>query len=166
MEALFQTFYPSPIGTLVVSATPAAIVSVLFSDEAPLQADSAAMPDCLQACCGQLDEYFAGGRKNFDLPLASAGTLFQEQVWQQLGKIRFGQTLSYYDLSLQLGNPGAIRAVGSANGKNKLLLLRPCHRVIGAGGQLVGYAGGLWRKEWLLAHERKINGTPQLTLFG
>lgn len=166
MDALFQTFYPSPIGTLVLRATEAAIVSVLFSDEEVVEANAAAMPDCLRACCGQLGEYFAGERKTFDLPLASAGTLFQEQVWDQLGQIRYGQTLSYYDLSLQLGKPGAIRAVGSANGKNKLLLLRPCHRVIGAGGQLVGYAGGLWRKQWLLAHERKVNGTPQLTLFG
>ncbi|MGV3503768.1 MAG: methylated-DNA--[protein]-cysteine S-methyltransferase [Adhaeribacter sp.] len=166
MAALFQTLYISPIGTLELSATEAAIVSVLFTEQEASPADKAALPGCLQACCGQLDEYFAGERKAFDLPLASAGTQFQEQVWQQLGKIRFGQTLSYYDLSLQLGNPGAIRAVGSANGKNKLLLLRPCHRVIGAGGQLVGYAGGLWRKEWLLAHERKISGTPQLTLFG
>lgn len=166
MAALFQTFYPSPIGTLAVSATEAAIVSVLFSEEQAAPAPSATIPECLQVCCGQLAEYFAGERKDFDLPLASAGTLFQEQVWQQLGKIRYGQTLSYYDLSLQLGNPGAIRAVGSANGKNQLLLLRPCHRVIGSDGQLVGYAGGLWRKQWLLAHERKVNGTPQLTLFG
>jgi methylated-DNA-[protein]-cysteine S-methyltransferase len=165
MAPLFHTYYASPIGTIVVTATEAAIVSVLFTDEAG-PADTAPLPACLQHCRQQLEEYFAGERRDFDLPLASAGTLFQEQVWQQLGRISYGQTLSYHDLSLQLGNPGAIRAVGSANGKNKLLLLRPCHRVIGAGGQLVGYAGGLWRKQWLLAHERKISGTPQLTLFG
>jgi methylated-DNA-[protein]-cysteine S-methyltransferase len=166
MAALFQTFYLSPIGTIVVRATEAAIVSVLFTEEEAAPAAPRSLPSCLQACHQQLQEYFAGHRKDFDLPLASAGTLFQEQVWQQLGRIRYGQTLSYYDLSLLLGNPAAIRAVGSANGKNKLLLLRPCHRVIGSDGKLVGYAGGLWRKQWLLAHERRVNGTPQLTLFG
>ncbi|PIQ21906.1 MAG: cysteine methyltransferase, partial [Cytophagales bacterium CG18_big_fil_WC_8_21_14_2_50_42_9] len=81
-------------------------------------------------------------------------------------QIRYGRTLSYADLSFQLGNIGAIRAVGSANGKNQMLIIRPCHRVIGAKGQLVGYAGGLWRKKWLLDHERTVAGTPQLTLFG
>jgi methylated-DNA-[protein]-cysteine S-methyltransferase len=165
MAALFQTYYSSPIGTLVVSATEDAIVSVLFTEDAA-QTVTAPLPACLQACRQQLKEYFAGNRKDFELPFASGGTLFQEQVWKLLGKIPFGQTWSYYDLSLQLGNPDAIRAVGGANGKNKLLLLRPCHRVIGSNGHLVGYAGGLWRKQWLLAHERKINGTPQLTLFG
>jgi methylated-DNA-[protein]-cysteine S-methyltransferase len=165
MASLFQTYYASPIGTLVVSATQDAIVSVLFTEEAG-QADTAPLPACLQDCRQQLQEYFAGDRKTFELPLAPAGTVFQEQVWQQLGNIGYGQTLSYHDLSLRLGNPGAVRAVGSANGKNKLLLLRPCHRVIGSKGQLVGYAGGLWRKQWLLAHERKNSGTPQLTLFG
>jgi methylated-DNA-[protein]-cysteine S-methyltransferase len=165
MTELFQTYYLSPIGTIVASATQTAIVSLLFTEDA-MPADTAPLPACLLACRQQLNEYFAGDRKDFDLPLASAGTLFQEQVWQLLAKIGYGQTLSYYDLSLHLGKPGAIRAVGSANGKNKLLLLRACHRVIGNDGKLVGYAGGLWRKQWLLAHERKINGTPQLTLFG
>jgi methylated-DNA-[protein]-cysteine S-methyltransferase len=164
MALLYQTYYASPIGTLEVSATREAIVSVLFTEETG-QADTAPLPVCLQHCRQQLQEYFAGERKAFDLPLASAGTFFQEQVWQQLAHIGYGQTLSYHDLSLRLGKPGAIRAVGSANGKNKLLLLRPCHRVIGARGQLVGYAGGLWRKQWLLAHERNHNGTPQLSLF-
>ena len=165
MAPLFQTYYASPIGTLVVSATQTAIVSVLFTEEAG-QADNAPLPACLHDCRQQLQEYFAGDRRAFDLPLASAGTVFQEQVWQQLGTIGYGQTVSYHELSLRLGKPGAIRAVGSANGRNQLLLLRPCHRVIGANGQLVGYAGGLWRKQWLLAHERQHNGTPQLTLFG
>jgi methylated-DNA-[protein]-cysteine S-methyltransferase len=165
MAELFQTYYSSPIGTIEVQATEAAIVSVLFTEEA-LAPGAAPLPACLQACCQQLGEYFAGERLAFDLPLASGGTLFQERVWQQLDQIGYGQTLSYYELSLLLGNPAAVRAVGSANGKNNLLVLRPCHRVVGARGQLVGYAGGLWRKQWLLAHERQIKGSPQLTLFG
>ncbi|MDB5262569.1 MAG: hypothetical protein JWQ14_1850 [Adhaeribacter sp.] len=165
MEKLFRAIYLSPIGMIAVTATEHHIVSVLFADD-PVEANGAGLPACLDSCLQQLAEYFAGERKIFQLPIASAGTNFQEQVWQQLNKIEFGKTLSYYDLSVRLGNLGAIRAVGSANGKNQLLLIRPCHRVIGSDGQLVGYAGGLWRKKWLLAHERKINGTHQLTLFG
>ncbi len=165
MENLYKAYYNSPIGTIEITATEEAIVSVLFTEE-PAVPISSGLPACLLDCLQQLAEYFAGERKTFDLPIASAGTNFQEQVWHQLEKINFGQTLSYYDLSVQLGNLGAIRAVGNANGKNKLLLIRPCHRVVGSDGQMVGYAGGLWRKKWLLAHERKINGTHQLTLFG
>lgn len=165
MDKIFRAFYLSPIGTVEITATPAAIVSVLFTEE-PASPNAVDLPACLVNCQQQLAEYFAGKRKDFELPVTSSGTTFQEQVWHQLSRINFGTTWSYYDLSVQLGNIGAIRAVGSANGKNKLLLIRPCHRVIGADGQLVGYAGGLWRKKWLLAHERKINGTHQLTLFG
>lgn len=165
MDSLFRAHYLSPIGTIEIMATPVAIVSVLFTEEAPEQ-NAPDLPACLTDCLQQLAEYFAGERKIFSLPLASTGTNFQEQVWHQLSKIDYGKTVSYYDLSVQLGNLKAIRAVGSANGKNKLLLIRPCHRVIGADGQPVGYGGGLWRKKWLLAHERKINGTHQLTLFG
>ena len=165
MDKIFRAYYPSPIGTVAITATEDAIVSVLFTEETA-EPNAPTLPACLTACLQQLAEYFAGERQTFQLPVTSAGTNFQEQVWHQLEKINFGTTLSYYDLSVKLGNLGAIRAVGSANGKNKLLLIRPCHRVIGSDGQLVGYAGGLWRKKWLLAHERKINGTHQLTLFG
>jgi methylated-DNA-[protein]-cysteine S-methyltransferase len=166
MAELYQIYYPSPIGTILVSATGEAVVSVLFTEDAAVPAvPTGLIPACLQACRQQLTEYFAGDRQDFTLPLASSGTPFQEQVWQQLGQIRYGHTLSYFDLSRQMGNPAAIRAVGHANGKNKLLLLRPCHRVIGSDGQLVGYAGGLWRKQWLLAHERTISGSSQLSLF-
>ena len=167
MDKIYQTHYSSPIGTLAITASETAIVSVQFAEEEALADTSTSnLPPTLQNCIAQLNEYFAGSRKTFDLPIASAGTAFQELVWKQLDKIGFGRTLTYSDLSMQLGNLGAIRAVGSANGKNKLLLIRPCHRVIGANGQLVGYAGGLWRKKWLLSHERTVAGTPQLTLFG
>jgi len=165
VEKLYLAQYASPIGTIEVTASQQVIVSVLFT-EGDAQESANNLPLCLQNCLQQLAEYFAGHRQNFDLPVASAGTAFQEQVWRQLQQIRYGRTLSYADLSFQLGNIGAIRAVGSANGKNQMLIIRPCHRVIGAKGQLVGYAGGLWRKKWLLDHERTVAGTPQLTLFG
>jgi len=165
VEKLYQAHYTSPIGTLEITASQETIFSVLFS-AAYVPVNAPDLPPCLQNCLQQLEEYFAGDRQNFDLPIASTGTAFQEQVWRQLQQIQYGRTLSYYDISFQLGNIGAIRAVGSANGKNQLLLIRPCHRVIGSDGQLVGYAGGLWRKKWLLEHERTILGTSQLTLFG
>jgi len=165
VEKLYQAQYASPIGIVEITATDQAIVSVVFTESIEL-VNEGFLPLCLQNGLQQLAEYFAGHRQTFDLPVASSGTVFQEQVWRQLQQIRFGRTLSYYDLSFQLGNIGAIRAVGSANGKNQLLLIRPCHRVIGADGKLVGYAGGLWRKKWLLEHERKVVGTSQLTLFG
>lgn len=164
MQTLSKAYYHSPIGIIEITATTESIISVLFTAENNLP-EMESHPPCLTRCVQQLSEYFAGNRQEFDLPIYSSGTLFQEQVWQRLHQIGFGKTLSYSDLSNQLGNLGAIRAVGSANGRNKLLLIRPCHRVIGADGKLVGYAGELWRKRWLLDHERKIAGTPQLSLF-
>jgi methylated-DNA-[protein]-cysteine S-methyltransferase len=104
----------------------------------------------------QLDEYFAGDRHCFDLPLAPIGTDFQHQVWQLLSHIPYGQTRSYCDLAQELGLPGGARAVGAANGRNPLSIVVPCHRVIAAGGGLTGYAGGLDRKQWLLNHEREF----------
>ena len=113
--------------------------------------------DCplLQQCIQQLDEYFSGQRKAFDLPLKQPGTDFQQKVWSLLLKIQYGKTVSYNDLSKQYGDVKAIRAVASANGKNDLAIIVPCHRVIGSNQSLTGYAGGLWRKKWLLEHEAK-----------
>lgn len=101
----------------------------------------------------QLQEYFEGSRKNFDLKLNPSGTEFQKNVWDALLKISFGKTISYMDLSKQLGDIKAIRAVANANAKNPLWIIVPCHRVIGSNGSLTGYAGGLHRKQWLLEHE-------------
>ena len=106
---------------------------------------------------GQLDEYFAGARREFDLPLATAGTPFQESVWSELTNIPFGETISYAQLATCIGRPGASRAVGRANGENRLAILLPCHRVVAADGKLCGYGGGLWRKQWLLDHERGVS---------
>ncbi|MCX7549000.1 methylated-DNA--[protein]-cysteine S-methyltransferase [Xanthomarina sp. F1114] len=111
------------------------------------------IPIELEDCVQQLKEYFEGLRKNFDLELNPEGTDFQKRVWDALLKIPFGKTLSYLELSKQLGDVKAIRAVANANGKNPLWIVVPCHRVIGSDGSLTGYAGGLHRKKWLLEHE-------------
>lgn len=103
----------------------------------------------------QLSEYFSGKRKRFELPLIYTGTDFQKNVWKALLEISFGETTTYLALSNKIGDPKAIRAVAGANGANKMAILVPCHRVIGSDGSLTGYAGGLWRKQWLLDHESK-----------
>ncbi len=114
-------------------------------------------------CSSQLDEYFAGTRTIFDLNLLQPGTDFQQAVWAGLQNIGYGKTLSYLAFSKQLGNTKAIRAVGTANGKNNIAIVVPCHRVIGSNGTLVGYGGDLWRKKWLLEHEAKhANGVQML----
>lgn len=140
----------SPLGRLTLCANDNGLVSIEFSRgllghrrEHPL----------LERCKAQLTEYFAGTRTRFDLPLAPAGTPFQQAVWGELGEIPYGETRSYGELADALGKPTASRAIGMANGKNPLAIIVPCHRVIGANGRLTGYSGGLSRKEWLLAHE-------------
>ena len=119
--------------------------------------DSARCPDssshCLDAVRKQIDGYFAGRRTVFDLPLDLRGTDFQRRVWKQLLTVPFGQTATYPDIALALGNPQAVRAVGAANGQNPVSVIVPCHRIIASNGKLTGYGGGLWRKEWLLRHE-------------
>lgn len=111
------------------------------------------IPETLQDCVYQLYEYFEGNRKEFNLTLNPEGTSFQKSVWDALSKIPYGKTASYLELSKQLGDVKAIRAVANANGKNPLWIVIPCHRVIGSDGSLTGYAGGLHRKKWLLEHE-------------
>ncbi|WP_430410767.1 methylated-DNA--[protein]-cysteine S-methyltransferase [Kordia sp.] len=120
------------------------------------------IPESLQDCVKQLHEYFEGTRTEFQLPFAPKGTVFQQKVWKALNEIPYGKTCSYLELSKRLGDVKAIRAVAAANGKNPLWIVTPCHRVIGSDGSLTGYAGGLWRKKWLLAHE---NPVKQQSLF-
>ena len=127
-------------------------VSILNSEEKT----SCQIPDSLKLCVKQLQEYFDGDRTVFDLKLNPQGTEFQKQVWKELLKIPFGRTISYLDLSKKLGDVKAIRAVASANGKNPLWIIVPCHRVVGSDGSLTGYAGGLHRKQWLLDHESPV----------
>jgi methylated-DNA-[protein]-cysteine S-methyltransferase len=117
----------------------------------------------LKKCCKQLDEYFLGKRKIFDLRLNFSGSTFQRTVWSELMNIPYGKNINYLTLSKRIENVGAIRAVGTANGCNKICIVVPCHRVIGSDGSLVGYGGDLWRKKWLLNHEAKFeHGVQEL----
>ena len=134
------------------------VISILDSE----QTISTEIPENLQKAVHQLNDYFTGKRNDFTFPLNPSGTEFQQKVWKSLLEIPFGKTMSYMDLSKKLGDVKAIRAVASANGKNPLWIVVPCHRVIGTDGSLTGYAGGLWRKKWLLEHE---NPTAQQSLF-
>lgn len=116
----------------------------------------------LQEAKEQLEEYFAGKRKEFDLPISSHGTEFQKKVWNALRQIPYGETRSYREIAVQIGNPKACRAIGGANNKNPIMIIVPCHRVIGADGSLVGFGGGLPAKEYLLALERKYRYSAPL----
>ena len=161
---LFVVHLPSPLGLIRLTSTESHLVSACFLENEP-ETDSAHLPPCLQLAATQLEEYFAGTRQTFQLPLHPQGTPFQQQVWQALQQISPGKTETYLGLAKRFDNPGAVRAVGVANGANPWLVLVPCHRVIGAKGELVGYAGGLWRKKWLLEHEAKMSGEYQTSLF-
>ena len=156
MITKYKTYYRSEIGLIEILGTENAILSVGFVDDKSL--DNFEIHPCLEECVEQIDEYFRGERKEFSMNLQLQGTDFQKKVWSQLMKISFGETLSYKDIAASIGNKKAVRAVGNANGKNKIAIIIPCHRVIGSNGRLVGYASGVWRKKWLLLHERKILG--------
>lgn len=152
-------FINSPLGItkIIGDENGIAIISVLSEG-----AISTTIPNHLQEAVLQLQEYFDGKRRDFDFKLNPKGTNFQQKVWQELLNIPFGKTISYIELAKRLGDPKVIRAAASANGKNPLWIVVPCHRVIGTDGSLTGYAGGLWRKKWLLEHE---NPTTQQSLF-
>lgn len=159
--SLIQTcFIETPLGPAKITGDEHGIASVLILDTKEELSDS--IPEYLLDCVIQLKEYFNGTRKTFDLKIHPEGTTFQKKVWKQLETIPFGNTISYLQLSKQLGDPKAIRAVASANGKNPLWIIVPCHRVIGSDGSLTGYAGGLHRKQWLLNHESEYK---QQSLF-
>ena len=152
--------YNSPLGSIKIKISGLYINELTFIDEKEVQNKiielSAEGKKILQKCITQLDEYFSGERKIFDLPIQQKGTDFQQKVWNELVQIPFGKTISYMQLAQQLGNVKAIRAAASANGRNELCIVVPCHRVIGSDGSLTGYAGGLSRKKWLLDHESKF----------
>ncbi|MBP8005756.1 MAG: methylated-DNA--[protein]-cysteine S-methyltransferase [Acinetobacter sp.] len=156
---LVYMYMDSPVGTLKLVAHDHALVAVMWDNEDHKRVRLAALlentqhPMLLKAK-QQLQQYFAGQRQQFDLPLDFQGTDFQQQVWQALLTIPYGETRSYKDIALQVGNEKAVRAVGAANGKNPISIIAPCHRVIGSGGALVGFAGGLDKKQILLNLEQ------------
>ena len=155
-----QTVYiNTPLGTAKIKGDEngVSVISILQEGEI-----SKVIPLELKDAVKQLQEYFDGKRREFNFPLNPKGTDFQQKVWKALLEIPYGKTTSYMDLSKKLGDVKAIRAVASANGKNPLWIVVPCHRVIGSDGSLTGYAGGLWRKKWLLEHE---NPSTQQSLF-
>jgi len=150
----------TPLGIAQITGDDNGISSVTVIDETVETSQD--IPKSLQKCVLQLNEYFNNSRKEFDLKLNPKGTAFQKNVWKHLQRIPYGKTTSYLELSKQLGDIKAIRAVANANGKNPLWIIVPCHRVIGSDGSLTGYAGGLHRKQWLLNHEADYK---QQTLF-
>lgn len=141
----------SPLGYTKINGDEQGISSVIILNSEEKETDL--IPEVLQDCVHQLIEYFSGERTKFDLILNPEGTEFQRKVWTKLQTIPYGKSISYLELSKQLGDVKAIRAVANANGKNPLWIIIPCHRVIGSDGSLTGYAGGLYRKQWLLSHE-------------
>jgi methylated-DNA-[protein]-cysteine S-methyltransferase len=143
-------YLSTPIGELKIIANDSGLLSVKFVEQTVADIDR---NEHTQTGVNQLTEYFSGTRRQFDLTLTNAGTTFQNEVWQQLMAVPFGETASYQDIANNISNPKAVRAVGTANAKNPILIIVPCHRVIGTNGSLTGYAGGINRKLWLLKHE-------------
>ncbi len=158
---MFCSTLSTPIGLLIIKATASELEFIGF-DLNDVEEDPNKLTELAKH---QLQEYFKGDRTSFDLAIEQPGTAFQKIVWSELAKINPGKPISYAALSKQMNSPLAIRAIASANGKNKLLIVIPCHRVIGSSGDLVGYAGGLWRKRWLLEHEARMMNTGQATLI-
>ncbi len=160
---MFTTCLHTPLGFLEIKGTEEAITSVLFT-ETETTSDTE-FPPILFQCKKELEEYLAGARQTFTIKAEPQGTDFQKQVWQQLLQIPFGDTTSYGEIAKRMNkDERTSRAVGSANGQNPVAIIIPCHRVIGENGKLTGYAGGVWRKDWLLEHEGKVSG-KRLSLF-
>lgn len=165
MPESFTTYYHSPIGILKITGTESYISEVSFYDKVQkAEGSKKNLPPLLIQTVEQLIQYFHGDRRQFELPINQPGTKFQLEVWNELATVPFGKTISYFELARKTGDTKAIRAVGAANGRNNVAIIIPCHRVIGSNRDLVGYAGGLWRKKWLLEHEAKLAYGVQ-TLF-
>ena len=158
----------TPLGTMIGCATDKGVCLLEFTDRKMLETEFKSLAKILNATIvqgenkyfpilrQQLEEYFAGGRREFSIPVHTPGTEFQQSVWKELQKIPYGTTRSYQQQAMALKRPEAIRAVANANGMNRLCIIIPCHRVIGSDGQLAGFGGGLWRKKWLLEFEKKV----------
>jgi len=149
----------SPLGKIELKGDKNGLAAVIFGDELLIETKEEEIPSELERAVFQLRQYFDGKITQFDLKLNPQGTTFQQKVWQQLATIPFGKTCSYMDIARQLGDAKVIRAAASANGKNPISIIIPCHRVIGSDHSLTGYAGGIWRKKWLLEHESPARQT-------
>ena len=152
MEELQKAYFETPLGTAKIVGNGSSIVSLVVLDDKIEETKE--LPDYLLNVVKQMNEYFKGSRKVFDFPIVLLGTEFQVKVWNELCEIPYGKTISYAEQSKKMGDPKSIRAVAAANGKNPLWIVVPCHRVIGSNGSLTGYAGGIWRKKWLIEHEK------------
>lgn len=152
---MYYTTLETPVGKLLLTADASALTGVYFADRHALDNAWVEAPNqaVLVQAATQLMEYFSSKRDSFELPLAASGTEFQRQVWQALRAIPYGETRSYADIAKAIGRPLAVRAVGAANGANPISIIIPCHRVVGSNGRLTGYAGGMERKQQLLALE-------------
>lgn len=162
-SALFSTTVDSPVGPLAIVTSDAGLRAVLWPADNPKRVrledvvEHAEHP-VLVAAVSQLAEYFAGDRRDFDLPLDPAGTEFQQAAWVALRSIPYGETVSYGQQAERMGDKRKARAVGAANGRNPISIIVPCHRVVGSTGALTGFAGGIDTKDWLLTHERRVAG--------
>ena len=157
---MYTSTLETPIGRLVIRANDQEVFFVGFPEDMAHEPEN----ELSNLAIGQFKEYFDGKFWLFDFPMKQPGTDFQQSVWKELTTIPPGYPISYARLSRQMNSPLAIRAIASANGKNNLMIVIPCHRVIGSNGDLVGFGGGLWRKKWLLDHEAKMLGIGQSSL--
>lgn len=162
MSDLLTHYFESPLGLLEIKGDENAIHAVSFDIQPNGKKENT--NGIIAECRKQLEEYFSGNRKKFDLKLNPVGTFFQASVWKELLEIPYANTASYMDLAKRIGDEKSVRAVGAANGKNPIAIIIPCHRIVGSNNKLVGYAGGLWRKQWLLEHEAQF-GLGILKLF-
>ncbi len=160
MRSYFMSM-ESPVGRIAIISNDTHLKSLTFNEEQVEESET--LPEILLNTAAQLQEYFAGNRFSFDLDIDPDGSGFQKKVWQLLSLVPFGTTKSYHDIAIELGSALNTRAVGTANGKNPIPIIVPCHRIIGHDGKLVGYAGGIERKRWLLLHE--MNHSKKDMLF-
>jgi methylated-DNA-[protein]-cysteine S-methyltransferase len=168
MQKSWCTYYASPLGNIKLCCSDTCITQLHFLHQEEEQTNANDLyndaPPVLHQCLEQLIEYFQGQRKKFEVPIKQEGSDFQQRVWNELLNIPFGKKISYLTLAKKLGDPKAIRAAASTNGKNSIAVIVPCHRVIGSNNDMVGYASGIWRKRWLLEMEAKVEWGVQ-TLF-
>jgi len=166
MPNQYTQIYHSPIGIIKIVADDFCIEELIFIEDAALNQIeiSPTAPEVINQCIDELIEYFAGKRKQFSVAINQAGTEFQQKVWKELYEVPFSKTLSYGELAKKMGDPNLVRAAANANGKNKIAIIVPCHRIVGSDRSLVGYAWGKARKKWLLQHEFRLELGVQ-TLF-